>query len=169
MKKLGSGFLFLYLKQMLNLYKLIQKVCSQSPTLKLIDCTIDPSTHQPSFIVQITGKNLFPKISSQDILQDPSLLPNFDKEDQKLIYSIIKNLHKVNATKYSAHIVSKTFDRLKKEFVFTLEEASAKNSIVRRNYTLNELAKAADCIAHLDNNDKALIEFEISKTASNSI
>lgn len=150
-----------YLSQILNLYRHIQKFNSESPSLKLIDCNIDSVTNQPSFVVQITGKNLFPTITSKDFLSDKSLITNFDKADQKIIYSVIKNLHHEAMSANRVRIVSKTFDRAKKEIVFTIEFYE-NNSIKRKNYSLNELPNVLANLHDISESDRLQIETEIS-------
>jgi hypothetical protein len=43
--------------------KLISKIQAETPRLKIVDKKIDTLTNEVVFIVQIMGKNIFPKIT----------------------------------------------------------------------------------------------------------
>lgn len=142
-------------------YQAIVKLNSFQPGLRLVSLDHDKKSGEMFFIVQITGKNVFPKLYLS-AFKDASLLSNFNKTDQEIIFNHYQSKQQ-HATKC---IVARTYDREKKLFVYTVEYYDKVNNI-KKYVILNELSSLSADLQHFDDTDIFLIRQELEKAKLN--
>lgn len=151
-----------YFDQIIKNYHLIQSINSSAASLKLVDYEIDENKKEILFRVQMTGKNLFPKISSRQILSDFSILKNFNKADEKTIGELLRNYHPSAFNIKTAHILAKTYDKKSKKFLFTVK-TSQESQVLIQNFFIEELLKCPHLIHSFDKEDVFQIGFELGR------
>ena len=142
-------------------YQAIVKINASMPALRLIVQKRDEKSGEIYFIVQITGKNVFPKLSLNDF-KDSSTLANFSKSDQEIIRRYLpRKQHQVTKC-----ITARTYDREKKQFIFTIESLDQKSNI-RKCATTDKLSLLSHDIRSFDGEDAFLIGLESNKMELN--
>ncbi|OGT43664.1 MAG: hypothetical protein A3F42_02235 [Gammaproteobacteria bacterium RIFCSPHIGHO2_12_FULL_37_34] len=142
-------------------YQAIVKINSSTPTLRLVARERVKKSAEIYFIIQIIGKNIFPRLSLKDF-KDSSILDNFSKSDQeKIRHCLPREQHKVTRC-----ISARTYDREKKQFIFTVESLDPNNNI-RKCVIIDKLSSLAHDICSFDGEDAFLIGLDSSKTRLN--
>ena len=137
-------------------YKAILEVNASVPNLRLVLHERDKKSGDVNFVIQISGKNIFPKLSLHD-LASPSLLSNFSKKDQKIICSFLSR----DDEKPEKRISARTYDRNKKQFIFTIQSSDQK-----KNLTIDDLSHLMKDLHSFDKDDSTLISLESDNHAS---
>jgi glutaredoxin len=138
-------------------YQAISRANSTIPILRLISQEQDKKTGEDYFLIQVVGKNIFPKLFLKDIT-DISILTNFNNIDQKALAKYISR-HKNSITK---RIIARTFDRGNKLFIFTVESCDHQKQI-KKCITTNSLSLFSNDLESFDNEDSFLIKLESNK------
>lgn len=150
----------MYTNLIISNYQAIAKINSSMPILRLIAQKQD-KMGKIYFVVQITGKNIFPKFFLNDF-QNSSIFVNFSKSDQEIIRRFLpRDQHQV--TKY---ITARTYDLEKKQFIFTIESVDQKSNI-RKCVRTDKLSQLLHEVGGFDTEDAFLIGLETSKTELN--
>ncbi len=144
-----------YFNWFVSCYRAISKINSMSPSLKLV--TIEEKDfHEPKFIVQISGKNLFPKFTLSELIEDVSILRLFNVADQqKISHYLPKDFYPI-----TYKIIARTFDREIKKTIFTLEYVDNK---VKKQIRTSDVFRLSRHVNFFDREDAFLIGLEVSR------
>lgn len=138
-------------------YQAIVRINSSVSALRLVSQGQDKKSGEVYFVIQIVGKNIFPKLLARDF-KDQSILANFSKKDQEVIRQFIPR-EQIQVTKC---IAARTYDREKKQFVFTIESLD-QNKKLKKCVLTNKLSSLSQDIRNFDGEDSFLIGLESSK------
>lgn len=143
-----------YTHWIISNYQAIAKINSTTPQLKFISLEHDAKSNEYFFIIQVSGKNLFPRLPVQTFVNDSSLLVNFNESDQEKIQQLL-----LKHTKYfSARIVTRNYDRTIKQLLFTIEYQT-QNKNIKKSLPLDKLSLLIKDIHLFDAEDAFLIGF----------
>jgi hypothetical protein len=146
-----------YINWLVVNYQSISKLNSSTPPLKLISCEKNQTTGETQLVIQVSGKNLFPRISIQELAQDSSILKCFHAHDQVTIQKLLPKSNHPATHK----IVARTYDRENNRIVFTIEYEDEK-CIKRKAYT-HDIYHLGKHIHLFDREDAFLIGLEMNK------
>ena len=68
-----------------NFFRLLWNINKNLPALKIIAQQPSKENNEIDFIIQVSGRNLFPKLSAAEIYNDKKLFNNFSMDDKKRI------------------------------------------------------------------------------------
>jgi hypothetical protein len=139
-----------YANWIISQYKAIKKLNLDRPILRLISIEKDIKSGELKFRLQLSGKNIFPVVSSQ-YLKNIQISKNFNKIDQEIIFNFLTKDQKLNNK-----IIAKTYDREKKEFLYTVEFFD-KDKNVKKCIIMDRLSLLS---INFDKNDFPLIDSE---------
>ncbi|HLB42846.1 MAG TPA: hypothetical protein VJN02_08380 [Gammaproteobacteria bacterium] len=146
-----------YKNWMIAYYQAIVKVNASMPTLRLISKLQDKKTKETRIKIQIVGKNIFPVVALED-LKHLSLFNNFNKIDQEIICRYLsEGQHLPNK-----HIIARTYDREKKQFIYTIEFFEKKLNR-RKCMITDKLSPLLNETRNFDSDDAFLIAVESTK------
>lgn len=148
---------FTYVNWVIANYHAISKINSIVPVLKLVSPQWDRKTGDVQFVVQVSGKNLFPKLSMLDFVQDPLLLDRFSKADQAVIGRFLSKY--ISSDIY--RIAARTYDREKKRFILTIELINQQSNEMKC-INVKNIASLSKQIHLFDSEDAFLIGLETS-------
>lgn len=137
-------------------YSLIARINASVPSLRIISDEFSKDKNEIIFTVQLAGKNIFPKISASNLFNDQSLFLNFCEEDQQKIANALPK----EKSRVLKKIVSRTYDRNTKQFLFSVE--SVINGKVEY-LSAAEIAEKYNYLKNFDEKDCFLIGLEIGK------
>ena len=115
--------------------------------LRLVSVDKDKITGNLYFIVQVTGKNIFPKLDANDI-QDSAILSNFSAQDREVIQSYFSI--KAKSNKYVSAV---TFDRTNKQFIYDLKNCESSDDILVTRLTSKQLKHLLDTASIVTQDD----------------
>lgn len=141
-----------YTNWIISNYQTISKINSSTPILRLISIENEHTLNETFFIIQISGKNLFPKLTINDFIKDPSLIKNFNVRDQEKIQRFLPNY----SFPVSYRITERTFDIELKQFIFTIEYHDQGRKI-KKKYATDALNSLFKNIKHFDAEDAFLL------------
>lgn len=143
-----------YTNWIITTYQAIIRINSTMPVLRLISEERDKQKDGVQFIIQVIGKNIFPILSLNE-LENPEFFSKFSKKDQEII---IYYSHK----KADKRIVARTYNRMKKQFTYTIESFDPLLKITK-TITINEIELLTDDLLLFDVEDRNLIKLELQK------
>jgi hypothetical protein len=138
-------------------YHAIVKANSSLSTLRLISSEHNKFSGELYFIVQVVGKNIFPKLLTNDFKQS-NLINLFNSYDQQDIKKYIENHAKLT----TKSITARTYNRNTKQFVYTIEAYDRLNN-VKISQHHSSLSNFLSDISYFDDQDAALIKSEKNK------
>lgn len=154
-EKLGS-FVLMYIRWIAQSYSLINRANSSLATLRIISEKSIEEKKETIFVIQLSGKNIFPKFRAIDLFDDKSLFLNFSELDKQKILQALPT--KQSPILY--RITSRTYDKHSKQFYFTIEFV---NENKKENLTVSEIIQKFSRFAGFNEKDSFLIGLEIGK------
>ncbi len=149
-----------YANWVIQNYRLIEQVNSANPSLKIVKCPLLDQNENMTFTVQLSGKNLFTKISAIELFKNKSIFENFSEEDQQKIVDFLPQQPNTILQK----VLTRTYDRFAKQVYFTIKPTLS-NKV--------ELLSAPEIIAKFKDlkgfatQDALLIGIELGKAWAN--
>lgn len=132
-------------------YQAIAKVNASTPLLRLISEEHDKKTGEIFFKIQIAGKNIFPVLFLQDVINS-KMFANFSKSDQEIINSYLCRTQQTRK-----RIVARTYNRQNKKFLYTIEFIDLQTKEIRC-ITIDNLDILLDDLSSFDIDDVNLIQ-----------
>lgn len=146
-----------YINWLVINYQSISKINSTVTALKLISVVRAENNEDIKLFVQVSGKNIFPKLSLQDIVNDPSILNCFPEVDRAVIQRLLpKSMHQA-----THRIVARSYNNKNDQVIYTIEYIDI-NKEKKRIY-VHDVHKLAKHLHLFDREDAFLIGMEVSK------
>lgn len=146
----------IYVRTMYSKYLETLKVNPHASPLKLVSFNKKTTLENTEFVIQILGKNIFPKLYGEDFILDISLLNYFNENDQLAINKILN----LCDSKTQHKIIAKTYNHATKSFTFKIEYI---NNNVKKYIQIDDLVKLSRHL-HLFNHEDAFhIGLELGK------
>lgn len=147
-----------YINWSIKTYQIASKIQSSLSPLKLISLEKD-NLGEVQFLIQFAGKNVFPKISIDSFIKDPTLISQFNQSDQAVISQYLNNIVQ---QKITCKIISRAYDRETKKFIFSIQISDQHNN-VEKCVLIKDPSVLFHYLPWVEKEDAYLIGLEIGK------